>query len=74
MKKLVLVGLSVLSLSAFSTSAFAEQTVVVNGGSYTCTSSCAINGDGNSIVITDCCGGTVNGMSFVRISLNHMQF
>ncbi len=46
-------------------SAFAEDTIEVNGTSFTCTNQCVVtNHGGGNFTVTDCCGGTVTSILF----------
>lgn len=50
-----------LALALIAVPAVAEESVTINGQTYTCTNSCNVtfNNDG-SYTVTDCCGGRVS--------------
>lgn len=58
MKKIILTA-SAIALFALAPAAMAEQSVIVNGTTYTCTNSCVVTVTSTGYSITDSNGGRV---------------
>lgn len=62
MRRVLAIGLAA-TLLALATPASAEQSVVVNGTTYTCTNQCVVTATPTGYSVADCCGGRMK-MSF----------